>query len=348
MQKKKYSFALVSLFVATIINSRSIHRPKDPSLPTITTFWHEDPQKFTLADSHWEPYPVFHLFDQSFFNKRLLPVGTLSFRNNKTEQVATEHLNVLIEKLLSEIKEQKKKYSHFTVLQKKDFNCRRGCGLMILKFKNYPFVFKLFIETPDSFINPWCKGREPIFFFYMGGGVNRHLTGLTRIKNLEIINKKLKNNPLWSQRISTPRKWYWVPKNPKWIHIHGKNIGNKKKQKTKIPGIYGIIADYIESSKNLSLMSPDDRKTALDLCNDLGMLIDPHIQNFFIEKTTKKLVIVDTEHFPTVVGFKEKKKFNNYLEWYLRLSAKFAKNFFFRTKDERKQAQNICSDYELI
>ena len=347
MQKKKYSLFLASLFIAIIINARSIHRPKNPLLPSITTFWHEDSQGFTLADSHWEPYPVFRLFDQSFFNKRLLPTGALSFRNNKTEKVMNTHLNTLIEDLLNEIKKHKKKYSHFTVLQKKDFNRRRCCGLMILKFNNYPFVLKIFIETPDSFINPWCKGREPIFFFYMGGGVNRHLTGLTRIKNLEIINKKLKKNAYWNHRVSTPRKWHWLPKNPKWIYIHGKNIGNKKEQKTKIPGIYGIIADYIESNGSLSLMNPYDRKTALTLCNDLDMLIDPHIQNFFIERATKKLVIVDTEHFPTVVGFKEEKKFNNYFEWYLRLSAKCAKNMFFRTKDERKQAQITYSDYEL-
>ncbi len=348
MQKKKHSILLVSLCIATIIQGRSVHRPKDPSLPTITTSWQEDSQYFTLADSHWEPYPLFSLFDRSFFNKRLLPTGTLSFRNNKTEHVTTVHLNTLIEQLLDEIKQQKKKYTHFTVLQKKDFNRRRGCGLIILKFNNYPFVLKFFIETPDSFINPWYKGREPVFFFYMGGGVNRHLTGLTRIKNLELINKKLKKNTYWNHRVSTPRKWYWLPKNSKWIHIQGKNIGNKKEQKTKIPGIYGIIADYIESDSALSLMNPYDRKTALTLCNDLGMIIDPHIQNFFVEKATKKLVIVDTEHFPTVVGFKEEKTFNNYFEWYLRLSAKFAKNFFFRTKDERKQAQLTSSDCELV
>jgi len=347
MQKKKCIALLILSSVAFSSYPRSIHRPKNPQLPSITTSWYGDSKYHTLADSHWEPYPIFHLFDKKYFNKHLLPAGNISFRNNTTEHISTHRINALIEELLEEIRQCKKKYTHFTVLQKKDFNRGRGCGLLILKFNNYPFVLKLFSETPDSFINPWCKGREPVFFFYMGGGVNRHLTGLTRLKNLDTINKKIKEYPRWRDRVSTPRKWYWLPKNPRWILVQGKNIGNKKAQSTIIPGIYGIIADFIENEGGLSLMNAEDRKTALNLCNDLGMMIDPHIQNFFIERETKKLVIVDTEHFPTVVGFKEEKKFSNYLEWYLSLSAKCAKSLFFRTKDERKIAQAIRSPYEL-
>lgn len=346
MLKKKSLYILILTTISNTLDARSPHRPKDPTLPSITTCLDNGPQRYTLVSSHWEPY-AFTLFDEDYFRHHMLPTTPLSFRNNNNERVSTELLNRHIEKLLEEIAQKQKRYTHFTVLQKKDFNRRKRCGLLILKFKHFPFVFKLFLETPQSFVNPWCKGREPIFFFYMGGGINRHVAGLTRIKNLNIINEKIQSLPDWKDLISTPRKWYWLPKNPSWINIYGKNIGGQKEMQTKVPAIFGIVADYIENNGSLSLANPAHRKTALKLCNDLGMLIDPHIQNFFIEKNTNKLVIVDTEHFPSVVGFKEEKRFNNYLEWYLRLMGICSKNLYFRDKQERKNAQFIHSPYEL-
>jgi len=347
MQKKNHPLFLVCLLSSILISARSIHRPKDYTLPTITTCYQGDAQRHTLADSHWEYSPVFQTFDEKWFRKNLLPEGKLPLRDNASESVSTHAINQQIEELLDEIQQKKRLYKHFTILQKKDFNRRRGCGLLILKFNDHPFVLKMFIETPDSFINPWCKGREPVFFFYMGGGVNRHLTGLTRIKNLEIINSKIQNSTLWKNHISTPMKWYWLPQNVRWIHIQGKNLGGKQEVHTKIPSVYAIIADYIENKGALSLRDSSHRKVALKLCNDLEMLIDPHIQNFFLDKHSNKIVIVDTEHFPTIVGFKEKKKFKSYVEWYLHLAGKCARSIFFRTKGERKQAQLICSEYTL-
>lgn len=345
MQKINFSIIFFLIIIPASLISRSIHRPYDNQLPTITTSWLNDNKKYVLSDSHWELYPIFKLFDEHFFNNHLLPQDDIFFRNSTYEKIRPQLINHMIEELIEEIKQQKKQYTHFSVLQKKDFNRKRGCGLLILKCKQYPFVVKMFIETPKSFIDPWCKGREPVFFFYMGGGVNRHLTGLTRIKNLTMINEKIKNNSHWNTFISTPRKWYWLPKDPQWIAIHGKNIGPEKNIYTKIPGIYAIVADYIEKEKGFSLGNPHDRTVALSLCNGLDMLIDPHIQNFFIEKNSRKIVIVDTEHFPTVVGFKEKKAFHNYLSWYLSLAGKCAKDMFFRTKNERKDAQLSSSIY---
>lgn len=346
MLKKIYTCVFIFALFSNTTTARSPHRPKNTSLPTITTSLNDGTKKYTLADSHWEPY-TFTLFDEPYFYNNLLPFEPISFRTNHHKKVSPSLLNKQIELLMQEIESKQKKYTHFDILQHKDFNRRRKCGLLIVKFKQFPFVLKLFLETPESFVNPWCKGREPIFFFYMGGGVNRHVAGLTRIKNLNIIKNKIASLDRWKNNISMPRKWYWLPKNPSWITIEGKNIGDKKEMQTKIPATFGIIADYIENNGSLSLTNPRHRKIALTLCNDLGMLIDPHIQNFFIEKHSNKLVIVDTEHFPTVVGFKNEKRFSNYLEWYLRLAGICAKNLYFRTKDERKKAQFIRSSYEL-
>lgn len=348
MQETKFPFFFFILTIVTMSEPRSIHRPQNETLPTITTSWEGDPEKYRLCDSHWERYPIFQLFEEDYFRQHLLPPEPVLFRNNDYEKIDTALLNRMLEGFVAEINQHKRKYTDFAIIQNKDFNRRRGCGLLIVKCKRYPFVVKMFIETPKSFIDPWCKGREPVFFFYMGGGVNRHLTGLTRIKNLEQINGSLQTNVRWRKTVSTPRKWYWLPRDPRWIIVEGKHVGPEKEVRTRIPGIYAIVADYIQKEKGFSLLNTHDRVTALDLCNDLGMLIDPHIQNFFIEKGTKKIVIVDTEHFPTVVGFKEKKRYKSYFEWYLGLSGICAKNMFFRTKNERIDAQTTTSEYALM
>jgi hypothetical protein len=60
-----------------------------------------------------------------------------------------------------------------------------------------------------------------------------------------------------------------------------------------------------------------------------------------IENNTNKIVIIDTEHFPTTVGIKEKVYFNNYFEWFSFLAGKCAKDWFFRSKKDRYLAQHI-------
>jgi len=210
---------------------------------------------------------------------------------------------------------------------------------MILKFKRYPFIVKLAIETPETFINPYCKGLDNVWFFPLGGGINRHLAGLTRIKNLQIIKERLAKHPQWATMLDLPRKWYWVPQNSDWLKITGSNIGGHKKISTKIPGTYCIIADAIESKEQFSLFNNDQTTLALSICNYLDLWIDPHINNFMIETDTNKIVIVDTEHFPSVVGIKEKVAFDSYTSWYLYLMGKCTKDWFFRTKSERQITQ---------
>jgi hypothetical protein len=284
-------------------------------------------------------YPIFKVFDEDFFKKHLLPAGAISFRYEPDISVNGSHLDALLQELLVEIKQKKKQYKNFIILSDKNFNRKLKCGMLVLKFKDYPFVAKLCIETPETFVDPYCKGIDNIWFFPMGGGVNRHITGLTRIKNLEHVKQRLAQSSQWADKVDVPRKWHWLPKRVSWIKITGRHIGGLDEASTVIPGTYCVIADAIEAHKQLSLLKPSDTAVAMELCNYLQMFVDPHINNFIIEKNSQKIVIVDTEHFPTVVGIKDTIAFNNYPEWYMYLVGKCTKDWFFRTKSERLEAQ---------
>lgn len=348
MNRKIIIALLIYVFMVTqIIRGRSIYRPVDPFMPEISVKWVGDSQKYILRKYHLEEYALFQLFDKDFFMQHILPEGPITYRADPHKTVSRNVLTDLIDELLAEIGQGKYTFTHFTILQSKDYNYKKSNGLLIVKFNDYPFVVKLFVESPDSFISPFDKGLEPIFFFFMAGGVNRHLTGFTRIKNRDIIKQRLAQSP-WANTIDIPRKWNWVPKNTRWIEIKGKNIGSVKERSIQFPGTYCIIADAIEAERNLSLMNAEDKKAAMDLCNYLDIWIDPHMKNFMIEKGTGKFVIVDTEHFPTVVGLREKISFNSYSEWYLYLAGKCWRNAFMQNKHERRNPKKPAPEMNLI
>ena len=239
------------------------------------------------------------------------------------------------------------KYTDFIVVSNKNFNRRKALGMLVLKFKEYPFIFKLYIETPKSFVSPYGKGLDNIWFFPMGGGINRHIAGFTRIKNLDLINEKLMNSAELSHIFGTPRKWHWLPSKPIWLVLNGKNIGTHKEIHTKIPAIYGIIADAIDGHNDLSIFNTEHTSKILGLTNYLNHYIDSHIDNFMVEKNTNKIIIIDTEHFPTVVGIKNQITFNNYFEWFYFLASKCAKDWFFRSKKDRIAAQSQTHAFAL-
>lgn len=350
---KLYAFLLFTLYFLGChlrLHCRSVHRPKDIyDTPQISVCWAQHPKEsYILKDSHLEIYPLFQIFDRDFFTSQLLPDKPISFRYDPLQSAPVSKINQLINELLQEIRKKKRSYKNFTVLSQKNFNRKKGFGMMVLKFNSYPFILKLCIETPKTFVSPYGKGIDNIWFFPMGGGINRHLAGFTRIKNLEVIKEKLVQDPQWASLIDTPRKWYWTsPKEP-WIKITGYNLGGYKEISTEIPGTYAIIADAIEVEKKLTLFDKDYTKITMNLCNYLDHWIDSHIDNFMIEKNTHKIVIVDTEHFPTVVGIKEHVNFDNYLDWFVFLAGKCLKDWFFRTKKERFLAQTKPNQLALI
>ena len=347
--KKRF---VVLLFFATVISiasckCRSIYRPSDPLLPSIIAKWQDDDKIYKLSKYHLEEYPLFCLFDKEYFEKNILPTGQINFRYNPNQAVNTQQLTDLIIDLLNEIKKGKRNFTHFSILQSKDYNFNKSSGLLIVKFKKYPFVVKLFVETPESFVSPFDKGIEPIFCFFMSGGINRHLLGFTRLKNREIIMQRIAKSP-WARNVDIPRKWHWVPPDSRWIEMHGFNIGQVKEHVIQFPGTYCIIADAIEHDHMASLFNSNDKKMALDLCNYLDVWIDPHMKNFMIEKESKKFIIVDTEHFPSFTGLKEKVTFESYTNWYLYLTGKCWRNTFMQTKKERHNPKKPHPEMSLI
>lgn len=340
-------FFLSLICPLSLVWTRSVHRPIDYSLPCIKVRWEGESEYEQLRNAHLEYNAIFCTYDPIYFHTHLLPMGALSFREQPHKKIDTQTLSRLIEELVAEVKKHKRSYKHFTIIQNKNFNRRKACGLLVVKFKKFPFVVKLFMETPYSFIHPDCKGFEPIFFFYMGGGINRHLLGFTRIKNLEHINKRLAQNPKWADIIKTPRKWFWLPQDPMWISIEGTNMGGQDHVHTTIPGAYAIVADAISTHQTFSINNAKHRKKALKLCNYLDLYVDPHIDNFMIEDNSGKIAIVDTEHFPSLVGFKEKQFIASYFDWYMKLMYKCAENALFWSKSAAKNAHKKKSDLSL-
>lgn len=345
---KRLTLCIV-LTLCVPICARSFLRPIDKTAPRLTAQWSGDTKNiYTITDSHLEEYPLFVVYNEHYFNQHRLPMTDIPYRYNPNQKVSGACLDQLIENLLVEIQSGKRKYCDFILLQDKDFNHKKAAGLAVFRFKDYPFILKLFIETPHSFVDPWIKGFLPVWFFYMAGGGNRHITGLTRIQNKIVISNKLSRIPKWAQFVDTPEKWFWTPRDEKWITLTGYNIGGKEVITTNIPGTYAIIAEAIEQSEEKTIFDRHKRKIALELCNTLDLFIDPHIDNFMIEKGTNKLVIIDTEHFPTLVGLKEKASYKTYVRWYLGLMQKATYDIFFRDKKARKEAQSKVSELNLF
>jgi hypothetical protein len=306
------------------------------------TFDQATPEKpHSIRSERLEEHPLFHTFDKDFFDAHRLPEQAITYRDG-TGHVEGKNLNFLIENLLQEVAAGKKRFTDFTVLGAKNFNKRHQYGLLILKFRDYPFVLKLFIETPASFVDPYTKGLESMCFFFMGGGVNRHMMGFTRIKNLESIKEKIATDQSWASRIDVPRKWFWLPNSARWLKLEGENIAFPGHQvNTSIPAMYGIVADAVDAVRKFSILNSQDKKTAIELSDFLEMLVDAHIDNFMIEKETNKIVIVDTEYFPMLVGMKEGPGFKNYFDYFSKLTFKFLRDTFGYTKSER-QALRSC------
>jgi len=317
---------------------RSPWRPKDPLHPHITAWGPFDNTPYMLRDYCLEYHAIFCKFNRQDFDTYRLPQGPISYRYDAQQSVDGSYLGHLAEKLIIEIQMERKQYTDFTVLKKSDFNSRMRSGLIILKYKDYPFILKLFLKTAESFVQQH-EGIIPKFLFRMGGGTNRHLSGFTRIPNLHNIQELLGQSDYWSTRIDTPRKWYWAPDPIPWITIEGTNIGNHGPCKTMIPGIYGLIVDAIDAERQFSLQSKEDREFCLHLSSYLGNCLDSHVDNLLVEKGTGKIVIIDTEHFPTMVGLKEPLIFESYPSWYLQLSKKCVMDNFMKDKGQRRAAQ---------
>lgn len=325
-----------------IQSGRSPWRPKDPLRPEINVSLSDGSQPHNLKDYCLEYHAIFCKFNSEEFLSHQLPQGALTYRGNSEKTVDTSVLAQLAETAVAEALDRKKSFTHFTIVKKSDFNPRRASGLIVLKYKDYPFILKLFLKTPRTFIER-TEGVVPHFLYRMGGGTNRHLSGLTRIANRKKIQEKIDESPHWSKLVETPRKWYWAPHNLQWIIIEGKNIGCDGPCETRLPAVYGIIADAIDFERQFSIKRKDDCTFALKFAHYIGDRLDAHVDNLVIEKGTGKIVLIDTEHFPTMVGLKEPMNYNNYISWYVQLSGKCFKANFLRNKKTRRDMQRYPS-----
>jgi len=173
----------------------------------------------------------------------------------------------------------------------------------------------------------------------MAGGINRHLSGFTRIKNLQHVKHCIAQAQL-PVEFDVPRKWFYMPKNSQWMELHAKNIGRNETAYAEIPGTYCIVADAIEFERVYTLLNKEDRNTSMQFCNAVNFSIDPHIDNFMVEKETGKVVIIDTEHFPSITGLTDvSSMYTSQISWYIDLSIKCAKDMFLRDKQTRRSIQ---------
>lgn len=320
------------------IYSRSIFRPTPCDVPMIEVSYKGDSQTYRHIESHYEPL-VFTTYDHDYFMNHMLPNGKIPYRYDKHKSVSGKKLSNLVEKLVTEINQGYTQYEDFVVLKRSNFNTKLKAGFMVLRFKKYPFIVKLSIETPESFVRPLSKGLVPNFFFYTAGGMNRHLTGLTRIKNLEYVRKLRDQHPVWKETITFPRKWHWLPRTQQWLTVKGYNIGTNGTLTTTFPAIYAVIADEINIERTFQQSKQEDRHIAMAFSKHVHSFIDAHIDNFVDEKYTGKIAVIDTEHFPSVLGFRQEPPGEGYCAWYSHMANKMIGETFFRSKQARKAVQ---------
>lgn len=320
---KQYVYLILFSFATIIECRRSPFRTIDPLMPQLITQSQKNPDiQFVHSDWFYYKSPIFTTFSENSFFSHIVQHSITTPIDHKVV-VSNETLDTMLETLISEVKMQNNVYTYFTLLQDKNFNYKKKCGLLVLKFNHYPFVVKLFMEQPNTILNPFVKGFENRVFHFMGHGVNRHIAGLTRIPNLKKLQQVLQHK---QYQVVLPRKWFWLPQDPEWIDIIGYNIVPDEVISVTIPGIYAIIADELKTQQQYQKVpSSKSNEIIMDFCNDVQLIIDPHSDNFIIQKDNNDSIIisiVDTEHFPTLVGISENSTFVNHVQWYCSLAWK--------------------------
>lgn len=326
---------LLSIFLTNEAFARSKIRKSEKQKPKIEVCREKKPKRvYFIASNYLEEDAIFKTFDKNFFYQNTLP-EKITYLYDPKKSISKVELDQKLEKLVREIYKKKRKYKDFTILKNCDFNRRKKSGLMVLKFKNCPFVAKVFVENPRNFVKPYSKGFCPACIFNISGGINRHILGFTRIKNMQNIKDKLSKDNSFEKMVVMPRKWHWAPKDPKNMKITGYNFrkDNQTIQMT-MPGIYCIIADAMNLTDTIkpSIFDKNARDLCMGLCNYLDLVIDPNIENFFIDKNREKVIIVDTENLRTMTKINEKLNFDSYIAWYLKIACKFLTDSFFKTK----------------
>jgi len=349
---KRLLILLITVQCSSLLLARSIHREPNLTIPYITVSSSnqnysqilDKPHKKRKINKFQNKFlrlkTLKKPFENSNFKKHMLPYGYIKYRKEN----ASVHSNILknqTELVLQEILQGEKNFTYFTLLKDDDFNYSNLSGLIVLKYKNFPFVLKLFIEHPHTFVDPFNKGFHASGLFILNGNM-RHLSGFTRIHNLEAAKKALSKDPEYRYYLDFPRKWYWFPESQPYLTIDWHDPYHHHHETIKIPGIYGIICDFIETDTKIQQQELHTlRQISIDVGNYLHNIIDSHVDNFVPEKNSNKIVIIDTEHFPTMVGLDKEMSSNGYVQWYIELGLKYVKTLLLRTKQKRISDQRI-------
>ena len=344
----KFKRALFLLFMVTSIlpveaGKIALFKALIPTkhLPTIEVSYKKGtsmPYKLTSQFLRAKPYV--ELYDKKICNEKNISLQNfIAFRDENVDRVNREELTDLLEQLIIEINEGKKEFTNFFCITDATFNWHLKAGALILKFKDYPFVAKIFIETPYSLTHPFNMGIEAYILFRMGGGITRHLSGFTRLTNHERIQTLIKNHNL-QKLLQLPRKWFWKPENINYLHIKGSNFGGDKNAfEIDIPSIYAIIADAINPQSSFSLFNAHDRTKALKIFNDLGNIIDPNPNNFMFEENSDIPILIDTEYWPALIGVTQQPNVTSYLSYYCKFGLSHCiRNFLFGMQDKNGNA----------
>lgn len=352
-----YSWVIIlSSLVTPAVLARHPFRAPHPTTTNVTICG-DGYAPATLFSNRLRLYPLF-AFKTQDLREYLIPSGPISYRLDPSKTVLGTELGWLVERIVAEVTTKKKlikkakETTDCTILRDRNFNYKTSHGLIILKCKHYPFVIKIFMENPATFFDFRSTGMEPPFFFYMGGGANRHLTGMTRIRNRDLIQKTIAVISRWRNHVEIPRKWYWLPPKLHELTLIGRNIGGHEEIQTTIPSLYAIIEDAIDIKNETKRISQKKkRKLIIDLCNDLHIYLDPHPCNYaFVEdpKTKHiKIALVDTEHFPTMAGIETKVQFKNHKGWYTYLAKNYLHRLYGQTKRDLLQLQCRVSEVSI-
>ena len=269
--------------------------------PTVLAHWEGDNgRSYGLRDSCLEETTYFNLFNKEFFLTNQLPETQIKVRN-QIAPIQSSDLNNLLNQSVQELSIASKKPNSdlFTIYKDIHYDYKNHTGTIILGLKKYPIVVKLYRETPQSLVAIEKKDLKQIGMFLLGGGTHRYLTGFTRIPNATTIQEKCSISKEFSD-VDVPHKWYWQPKNNKWITVHGLNFKDSEKSLiTTLPSTYAVITEFIAAESKLA------KDKTLKLARFLSPRADANPDNFVIEKETGKTIVVDTEHFASMIGIRK-------------------------------------------
>ncbi len=292
---------------------------------------------YARSSSHYKKHPIFTIFDYRFFLDHHVPAEGIPHPDGSC-MVSKTTIDSLIYEIVTALKEGCPLEPYCTIIRDANFNYTTLCGLIMVKLNNYPLIVKLFRETPESFVSPFSKGFEPTTFFFMSGGSNRHIAGLTRIPNRYHLLSLIKADKKWLSIVRIPRKWYWSPQPIEWLYVDGYHLDAGSPLHTKIPALYAVIADYIDTPPETKLGIEAQKDIIMDLCCVCSLHLDPHMKNFIIgtqpESDIPTITIIDTEDHSVMTGITEPITYTNHLEWYAMLTKKFLKDLLFNIKQD--------------